>query len=114
MGDCEYTGQDPGGIMKKNNKRILCSSVAVLSALILAAPSGLRAAPQQKSTEPQVLSNALVNEPIQFDVSPSLAKLAAQPPVQQGGRLTHAPRRPKLIESTGAQQSQGAGAAAAL
>ncbi len=100
--------------MEKKNKSILCFSAAVLSALILAAPSGLWAAPQQKPTEPQVLSNALVNEPIQFDVSPSLATLAAKAPAQQGARLTHAPLRPKLMQSAGARQSQSADAAAAL
>jgi hypothetical protein len=100
--------------MKKNNKGILWFSAAALSALILAAPSGLRAAPQRTPTEPQVLSNAEVNEPLHFDVSPSLAKLPTEAPAQQGVRLMHAPKRPKLQQLTGAQQSQGAGAAAAL
>jgi hypothetical protein len=100
--------------MKKNNKRILCFAVAVLSALILAAPSGLRAEPQQTPTEPQVLSNAVVNEPIQFDVSPPLGALLTAAPAQQGVGLMHAPMRPKLQQLTGAQQNPGAGAASVL
>jgi hypothetical protein len=100
--------------MKKNNKRILCFSVAGLSTLILAALSGLPAAAQQTPTEPKVLSNAVVNEPIQFDVSPPLAELVREAPAQQGFRMMHAPKRPKLQQLKGAQQSQGTGAAAAL
>lgn len=101
--------------MKKNNKRILCFSVAVVSALILAAPSGLRAAPQQTPAEPEVLSNAVVNEPIQFDVSPQLSEMLAQAAPQGGFRVTHAPRMPKLDRlKAAAQQSQGGGAAGAL
>lgn len=99
--------------MKKNNKRVLCFSVAVLAALILAAPSGLRAA-QQTPTEPQVLTNAVANEPIQFDVSPPLAELLTEAPPQQGVRLMHAPMKPKLQQLMGAQQSQVAEAASAL
>jgi hypothetical protein len=101
--------------MKKNNNGILCFSVAVLSALILAAPSGLRAEPQQTPTEPQVLSNAVVNEPIQFDVSRPLAQLLREAPAQQqGDRVTHAPMQPKLQQLKGAQLSQGGVAASAL
>jgi hypothetical protein len=100
--------------MKKNNKRILCFSVAVLTALILAAPSGLRAAPQQTPTEPQVLSNAVVNQPIHFDVSRPLTELLTETPAQQGVRQMHAPLKPKLQQSTGAQLSHGAKAAGAL
>jgi hypothetical protein len=100
--------------MKNNNKRILGFSVAVLSALILVAPSGLRAAPQQTPSQPQVLSNAVANEPIQFDVSPPLAELLKEAPAQQGVRLMHAPMKPKLQQLTGARQSQVAEAASAL
>ena len=73
-------------IMRENSKRILSFSAAVLSALSLTAPSGLGAAPKQTSTEPQVLSNAVANEPMQFDVSPPLAELLAEAPAQQGVR----------------------------
>ncbi|MGD1082822.1 MAG: hypothetical protein ABR881_31285 [Candidatus Sulfotelmatobacter sp.] len=64
--------------------------------------------------KPQVLSNAVVNEPIQFDVSPPLAELVTKAPAQQGVRVMHAPMRPKLQQLTGAQKSQVAGAASAL
>ena len=90
--------------MKKNDKRILCFSVAVLSALILAAPSGLQAAPQQTSTEPQVLTNAVANQPIHFDVSPSLVELASKAGSPQTGRSTHKPRQPKLEKFNAAGQ----------
>ena len=82
--------------MKKNSKRILCFSVAVASALILAVPSGLQAAPQQTSTEPQVLTNAVANQPIHFDVSPSLGELASKAGSLQTGRSMHKPRQPKM------------------
>ena len=62
--------------MKKNNKRILWFSVAVLSALILVALCGLQTAAQQTPTGPQVLSNAVVYQPIHFDVSQPLAQTA--------------------------------------
>jgi len=90
--------------MKKNNKRILCFSVAVLSALILTAPSGLQAAPQKTPTEPQVLSNAVANQPIHFDVSPSLGELASKAGSSQTVRRTHRPRQPKLEKFKAAGQ----------
>jgi hypothetical protein len=100
--------------MKENGKRILFFSAAVLSALILAAPSGLRAAPHQTPAEPQVLTNAVVNEPMQFDASPQLGELVSEARVQQGVGvgLMHKPLQPK--QSTGAQQSQIQEAASAL
>jgi hypothetical protein len=102
------------GIMKKNNKRISCFSVAVLSALILAGLCGLPAAAQQTPTGAKVLSNAVVHEPIQSDVSRPLAEVLREAPAQQGVRMMHAPKQPKLQQLTGAQQSQGAKAGAAL
>jgi hypothetical protein len=100
--------------MKENRKRIWSFSAAVLSALILAAPSGLRAAPHQIPAEPQVLSNAVANEPMQFDVSPRLGELVSGARVQQGVGvgLMHKPLKPKQL--TSAQQSQSAVAASAL
>jgi hypothetical protein len=93
--------------MKEKSKRILSFSAAVLSALTLAAPSGVRAAPQ-------VLSNAVANQPIHFDVSPALGVLASEALVQQGVAvgLMHKPLQPKQL--TGAQQSQIPEAASAL
>jgi hypothetical protein len=100
--------------MKKNNKRVLCFSLAVLSALILAALCGLPAAAQQTPTQPKVLSNAVVNESIHSDVSRPLAEVLREAPAQQGLRTMHAPMKPKLQQLTGAQQSQGARAAVAV
>ena len=95
----------------KDFKRILSFSAAVLSALTLAAPSGLRAAPHQTPAEPQVLSNAVANEPMRFDLSPQLGELVSGAQVQQGVRLMHKPLQPKQFTST--QQSQGAVASSA-
>jgi hypothetical protein len=90
----------------KKSKRISWCSAAVLSTLILAALWGLPAAAQQTATRPQVLGNAVANEPIQFDVSRPLAVLATEVPAQQqGAYVTHPPLYPKL-PLTGAQQSQ--------
>ena len=100
--------------MKKNDKRVLCFSVAVLSALILAALCGLPAAAQQTPTGPKVLSNAVANEPIHFDVSRPLTELRREAPAQQGRRSMHATIQPKLQKLTGAQQGQVAGAAGAI
>src|SRR5271167_2940777 len=86
------------------------TTVVCLFAALAITPS----AAQQTPTKPQVLSNAVVNEPIQFDVSPPLAELVTAAPAQQGVRLMHAPLLPKLQQLTGAQQSQGAGAAGSL
>jgi hypothetical protein len=92
--------------MKGNSKRIFCFSTAILFALTLAAPSGARAAPQ-------VLSNAVANQPIHFDVSPALGALASEASAQQSVGLMHKPMQPKLQRFTSAQQSQGTAVASA-
>jgi hypothetical protein len=71
-------------------------------------------AAQQTQTAPQVLSNAVANKPIQFDVSRPLAEMAAKAPAPQGDRLTHAPLQPKLQRLTAAQVSKGAATPSAL
>ncbi len=71
-------------------------------------------AAQPTLTAPQVLSNAVANKPIRFDVSRPLAEMAARAPAPQGDRLTHAPLQPKLQRLTAAQQRQGLGATAPL
>ena len=98
----------------KSDKRSLCCSVAVVSGLILASLCGLRAAAQQTPVQPQVLGNAVVNEPMQFDVSPPLGELLKETPTYQGSRLIHAPMLPKLRQLTNAQHIQGAEAAAGV
>jgi hypothetical protein len=53
-----------------------------------------------------VLSNAVMKEPIQSDVSPPLATLLTQPSIAQGARAMHKPMKPKMLQLRGAQQSQ--------
>jgi hypothetical protein len=90
------------------------SAATVLSALILAALWGLPAAAQQKPTQPEVLSNAVANEPIQFGVSRPLAEMVREAPAQQGVRhVMHEPLKPKLQPSMSAQLRQGAKVASA-
>ena len=84
--------------MEKTSNGILLFSAAVLSALTLAVPSGLRAAPQ-------VLSNAVANGPIQVDVSAALGALVSEAPAQQGVRLMHKPMQPKLQRFTSDEQT---------
>ena len=99
--------------MKRSTKKNSRFSVAVLSALILVALCGLPAAAQQ-ATGPQVLSNAVANQPIHFDVSSPLSVLLTAT-ARQGDRVTHVPIQPKLSQLRGAQQSNvGAAAAGAL
>ena len=100
--------------MKDNSKSTLCFSLAVLSALILAALCGLPAAAQQSPTQPQVLGKAVVNAPVHFDVSPALAALVTEPGAQQAARLMHSPKRTKLQQLTAAPQSQSRETASAL
>jgi len=84
--------------MEKTSNGILLFSAAVLSALTLAVPSGLRAAPQ-------VLNNAVANGPIQVDVSAALGALVSEAPAQQGVRLMHKPMQPKLQRFTSDEQA---------
>ena len=79
--------------------------VCLFAALAISLPAN---AAQHTPTGPQVLSNAVANEPIQFDVSRPLAEMAAKAPAPQGDRLTHTPLQPKLQRLTGAQQRLGA------
>ena len=67
-------------------------SAACLSVLF-AAPAWT----QQRPNQPQVLSNAVANEPVHFDVSPALREMVANAKAPQGGtREMDAPLRPKL------------------
>ena len=99
--------------MKKNNKRVLYFAVTVLFALLLSALCGLQAAAQQTPIKPQVLSNAVANKPIHFDVSPPLTKLVREAPSQQGVHVIHAPLLPKLPRLTATQPSNFGGTSGA-
>ena len=80
--------------MRNDRKRIQCFLVCTLAALFLAV---MRTAPAAAQVQPQVLGNAVVKEPIHFDVSPPLGQLLTQAPAQHGGRrVTHPPLQPKL------------------
>jgi hypothetical protein len=98
--------------MQKNKMSYF--SIAVLSALILAALSGLPTPAQQTASNPQVLSNAVANEPIHFDVSRPLVELLQEAPNQPVVRQMHPVMMPKLKSSMGAQLSHGTKAAGAL
>ena len=64
--------------------------------------------------KPQVLSNAVANGPIHFDVSSPLSAALLTAPAQQGDRVTHAPIQPKLSQLRGALQSNVGAAGGAL
>jgi hypothetical protein len=68
----------------------------VLSVLGFAALAAAPAKGQQALARPAVISNAEVNTPMQFDVSPPLRGLPAQALPQGGLQFIHQPLRPKL------------------
>ncbi len=78
----------------------------VLPALVLAGAFLVSAQPA--AAQPQVLTAALVNEPVHFDTSPPLWSLPVQiPPEVSGPYLVQAPLRPKLQQlQAAAQQGQ--------
>jgi hypothetical protein len=82
------------------NPKVL--SAALLLCLVALAV-GLSSLNLMAWTQPQVMSNAVVNEPIQADVSAPLRNYPAEPIIVSSG--AHAPMKPKL------QQLQAAGAA---
>jgi hypothetical protein len=89
-----------------NSLRWMWTTVVCLFATLAITLSA--SAAQPTAAAPQVLSNAVANKPIQFDVSRPLSEMAAKAPVPQGDRLTHAPLQPKLQRLTAAQVSKGA------
>jgi hypothetical protein len=99
--------------MEKNRKRILYFFGAAMSVLLLMAPNYLLAASPQTAAQPQVLSNAVANDPVRFDVSPPLAALLATAPAQRAVYQTHPPLKPKQ-QLTGAQINSGVRAAGAF
>ncbi len=90
--------------MKENDKRISAMSVVVLCVLSLVVVGVLQAGAQQRPAQPQVLSNAVVNEPAAFDVSPPLRDLPVAVPAQGGVHVVHPPLRPKLDKLKAAAQ----------
>jgi hypothetical protein len=94
--------------MRNNTSGVLCFPVAVLSTLSLIALCGLPAVALQTTIQPQVLSNAVMNEPSHFDVSAPLAELVTTASLSQGVRAMHAPMKTKLPRLMSAQMIQGA------
>jgi len=94
--------------------RFMTMSTISLPVLCLAVICAVPVWARQIPSQPQVLSNAVVNQPIHFDVSPPLAELVREAPAQQGVRLLHAPMKPKMQQLTGAQGSRVAAAAGAV
>lgn len=94
--------------------RFLVMCATSLCVLCLTVICAVPACAQQTPSQPQVLSNAVVNQAIHFDVSPPLAEMAVEAPSQQSVHVMHAPKRPKLQQSTNAQHSQVAAGDGAL
>lgn len=90
------------------------SVAALLSVLILVALWGIPTVAQQTPTQPQVLGNAVANEPIQFDVSRPLTELLKEAPARQSVHQTHAPIMKIKYLSPGAQLNQTTKVAGAL
>jgi hypothetical protein len=99
----------------KNEKRISSFSVPAWSVLCLAVACALPASAQDTPTQPQVLTNPEVNEPLHFDISPPLSEMAEKVPPPQGIHLALPVRYPKLQRlMEAAQRAQGLVADGAL
>jgi len=90
-------------------KRAAVFSLTMLSVLILAAIYSIPASAQATPGAPQVISNAVANDPIAFDVSPPLREMAATAASQVSGfQLMPPVRRPKLQQLKAAAQGGAA------
>src|SRR5438105_15836901 len=90
-------------------KRAAVFSLTMLSVLILAAIYSIPASAQATPGAPQVISNAVANDPIAFDVSPPLREMAATAASQVSGfQLIRPVRRPKLQQLKAAAQDRAA------
>jgi hypothetical protein len=99
--------------MRRNSEGILWFPAAALSALSLTGLYGAPAAAQQAAAQPQVLRNAIVNQPSRFDTSRPLAELIATASAQPAVGAMHAPMKPKLQQLTSVPLSPGAATAIA-
>ena len=109
----QLTQPEKGKIMQKKIKKILHLFCAAMPALLLMAPSSLLVASPQSTAAPQVLSNAVANDPVRFDVSPPLTSLMATASALPAVQQAHAPLKPKQ-QLTGAQIIQGVKAASSF
>jgi hypothetical protein len=81
--------------MKNENIGISWCSAALSCAFSFAILCTFPEAAQSAATEPQVLSNAIANGPVQFDASPGLTALLTQASVAPSTRVMQAPMKPK-------------------
>jgi hypothetical protein len=102
--------------MKKD--RAFCLSVTIVSALILASMCVSQAFAQvsaQQSAQPQVIGNAVANEPTYFDISRPLSQMVARAPTQQVAPVAiRSVMRPKLDKLQAIGQPRPGAAAAAF
>ena len=91
--------------MKSNAKKVCFTALATLTV------AALCIAPASAQQAPKVISNAVANQPVHFDVSRPLSELAMETPSAQGIHQTHAPLRTKPLLFNGALHSQAAPAA---
>ncbi len=92
--------------MKQSKRSISTFFEPTLSVLCLAVLCAVPAWAQQRPSQPEVLSNAVANEPVHFDVSPPLREMVAnaKAPAQGGTHEMEAPLRPKLDQMKAAAQ----------
>ena len=81
-----------GMIMRKGD-RFIWHSCALVVGLTVCNLCGVPAVAQ--STAARVLSNAVVNQPVLFDVAPALSTALKAASTAQGTRAIHAPLKPK-------------------
>jgi hypothetical protein len=93
-------------IMRQSKRSISTFFEPTLSVLCLAVLCAVPAWAQQRPSQPEVLSNAVANEPVHFDVSPPLREMVAnaKAPAQGGTHEMEAPLRPKLDQMKAAAQ----------
>ena len=84
--------------MRKESKGIFWYSAALVLGLSLGDLYGLTA--EAQSTAARVLSNAVVNQPVLFDVAPPLSTLLKSAAIGPSTRAIHAPLKPKLSQLT--------------
>jgi len=90
--------------MEKTSRPILWFSAMLVSLLSLMIAYATQATAQQ----PKVISNAVSNAPLRFDVSPPLGSLVTPPPTSKSSHVPHAPMKPKLHGQGHGSTSQNA------
>ena len=96
--------------MEKTSRPILWFTAMLVSVLSLM----IAYAPRATAQQPKVLSNAVSNAPLRFDVSPPLGSLVTPPPTSKSSHVPHAPIKPKVHGQGQADTSQNAAVPALL